>query len=72
MPMPMNITKAATAWRRLVTRRSDAGKRFANPGCHMVIPVRKRTAMMGTIDQYMSFWPALYLAVSWNSTRFSM
>ena len=38
----------------------------------MVIPVRKRTAMMGTIDQYMSFWPALYLPVSGNSTRFSM
>ncbi len=32
----------------------------------------RRMAMMGTIDQYMSFWPALYLPVSGNSTLFSM
>ena len=38
----------------------------------MVIPVTKSTAMMGTMDQNIIFCPALYLPVSWNSTRFSM
>ena len=63
MPIPTNMMKAQMAWTSPATRRRPAEKAGANQGCQSSTPVRSRRAMIGTIDQNMSFWPALYLWV---------
>src|SRR6266568_3623061 len=64
MPIPTNMMNALIACSIAAALRVVDENAGAKEGCHMRTPVVSSTAMTTTIDQYMSFWPPLYLPVS--------